>query len=92
MNDLVPLPELPSHPHRNNILYMPGFNVDEELISVPRVKPKQIERLRELGSGAFGTVWEGYVSEMWSQHSPKVKVAIKVSNAHTIYHRQRKII
>lgn len=68
---------------------MPGFNVDEELISVPRVKPKQIERLRELGSGAFGTVWEGYVSEMWSQHSPKVKVAIKVFNAHTIYHTEK---
>lgn len=79
VNELVPLPELPSHPHRSNILYSnSGVNLEEELSMVPRVGSDQIEGLRELGSGAFGKVYEGYVHKLWGPHSPKTKVAIKV--------------
>lgn len=77
MSDLVPLPELPAHPHRSNILYMPGFNA-EDLAMVPQVTSDQVEVTRELGSGAFGTVFEGYVHKLWAANAPKTKVAIKV--------------
>jgi hypothetical protein len=57
---------------------MPGFNLEEELPMVPRVSSDQLELVREVGCGAFGTVYEGYVHRLWGQHSPKSKVAIKV--------------
>lgn len=76
VSDPVPLAELPSHPHRHNILYMPGFS--EELALVPHVTSDQMELTRELGCGAFGKVYEGYVHKLWAAHSPRTKVAIKV--------------
>ena len=57
---------------------MPGFN-SEDLAMVPNVSSDQVELIRELGSGAFGTVYEGYVHNLWAAHSPKTKVAIKVN-------------
>ena len=79
VSDLVPLPELPAHPHRSNILYIPGFN-SEDLALVPRVRKEQIEVTKEIGHGAFGTVWEGYVDKLYASYSPRTKVAIKVSD------------
>lgn len=57
---------------------MPGFNVEEELTMVPKVSFSQLELGQTLGSGAFGTVYEGVVHRLWGQHSPPVRVAIKV--------------
>ena len=57
---------------------MPGFNVEEELTMVPKVSFSQLELGQTLGSGAFGTVYEGVVHRLWGQHSPAVRVAIKV--------------
>jgi hypothetical protein len=58
---------------------MPGFNA-EDLAMVPHVSSDQVELIRELGAGAFGTVYEGYVHKLWGANSAKTKVAIKVCN------------
>lgn len=79
LNELVSLPELPHHPHRTNVLYMPGFSVADELAMIPHVRAEQIEKTKQLGEGAFGCVYEGYVHRLWGPNSGKTKVAIKVS-------------
>lgn len=78
LNELVSLPELPPHSHQTNVLYMPGFSVTDELAMIPHVRAEQIEKTKQLGEGAFGKVYEGYVHRLWGPHSGKTKVAIKV--------------
>lgn len=79
LDDLVPLPELPHHPHQHNILYINGYNADQDLSAISKLSGNQITRTKELGEGAFGKVFEGYVQGLWGPHSSPTKVAIKVS-------------
>ena len=79
LSELVSLPELPPHSHQTNVLYMPGFSVTDELAMIPHVRAEQIEKTKQLGEGAFGKVYEGYVHRLWGPHSGKTKVAIKVN-------------
>lgn len=65
-----------------NILYNAGPLIESDVAALPQIKREQITMTHFLGSGAFGKVYEGIVSNVDGEL--ETRVAIKVSNLQNI--------
>lgn len=69
------LPHNPNFVQTQNILYSGGPITDADIALLPKIQRKQITLASFLGSGAFGEVYEGCVSNVGNE--PETRVAIK---------------
>ncbi|XP_074596553.1 uncharacterized protein LOC141851689 isoform X1 [Brevipalpus obovatus] len=78
-NNLISLTQLPGHRHENNRLYLPGdSNLEYEFNEIRLIRKDQIRIIRNIGSGAFGQVHEGWgLNLLTDQPGAQVKIAVK---------------